>query len=176
MHVPDPRDPRDERDDRDKTADELAWQAIVDNYGERAELDEPTADQPTTDQPTTDVPAPEPPAGPFGGRFPDASGFAGGDRPDELAPGPLDDPLGDEVEGFTPPEPPPLPRLAPDRAIAWAGVFGSPLVLLLALLLSVAIPTWLGYLLVCGFVGGFMYLVVKMPREPRDPWDDGAQV
>jgi hypothetical protein len=162
VHVPDPRDPRDPRDDRDKTADELAWQAIVDNYGARAEIEEPPTDQP----------AQEPPTGPFGGRFADATGFATFTGPDEPEPEAVDD----EVEGFTPPEPPPLPRLAPDRALAWAGVFGSPLVLLLALLLSVPIPTWLGYLLVCGFVGGFMYLVVKMPREPRDPWDDGAQV
>ena len=168
--MPDPRDPRDERDDRDKTADELAWQAIVDNFGERVELDEPPVDFPvelTTDEP----PTPEPPAGPFGGRFADASGFAtyaAREQPD-----PVDD---DEIEGYTPPEPPPLPRLAPDRALAWAGVFGSPLVLLLTLLLSISIPSWLGYLLICGFVGGFVYLVVKMPREPRDPWDDGAQV
>lgn len=158
--MPDPRDPR---DDRDKTADELAWQAIVDNFGERAELDEPVVEEPPA--------APAAPTGPFGGRFADATGFATQAGPEEL------DPDGDdEVEGYTPPEPPPLPRLAPDRALAWAGVFGSPLVLLLALLLSIAIPTWLGYLLICGFVGGFVYLVVRMPREPRDPWDDGAQV
>jgi hypothetical protein len=37
-------------------------------------------------------------------------------------------------------------------------------------------PAWLGYLLVVGFVGGFIYLVLQMPREPRDPWDDGAQI
>lgn len=170
MDVPDPRDPRDPRDDRDKTADELAWQAIVDNYGARAEIEEPTTDQPPPESQTGPETGPE--TGPFGGRFADASGFATYAAPGELGPEPDDD----EVEGFTPPEPPPLPRLAPDRALAWAGVFGSPLVLLLALLLSVTIPTWLGYLLVCGFVGGFMYLVVKMPREPRDPWDDGAQV
>lgn len=159
--MPEPPDPR---DDRDKTADELAWQAIVDNFGERAELDEPPAEEPP--------PAPMPPAGPFGGRFADATGLASPTGPEELE----HDGLDDEVEGYVPPEPPPLPRLAPDRAIAWGGVFGSPLVLLLALLLSIPIPTWLGYLLVCGFVGGFVYLVVKMPREPRDPWDDGAQV
>lgn len=162
MVVADPRDPRDPRDDRDQTADELAWQAIVDNFGERVELDEPPVEEP---------PAPAE-TGPFGGRFADATGLASPAGPEELGPV-LDD---DETEGYTPPEPPPLPRLAPDRAVAWAGVFGSPLVLLLALLLSISIPTWLGYLLVCGFVGGFVYLVVKMPREPRDPWDDGAQV
>jgi hypothetical protein len=157
-----------DHDDRDQTADELAWQAIVDNYGARAELDEPAVDQQVEEPP----PAPDLP---FGGRFADASGFATYAAPGELGPQPVDDD-DDEVVGYVPPEPPPLPRLSPDRALAWAGVFGSPLVLLLALLLSISIPTWLGYLLVCGFVGGFVYLVVKMPREPRDPWDDGAQV
>jgi hypothetical protein len=163
--VPDPRDPRDERDDRDQTADELAWQAIVDNFGERVEIDEPAAEEP---------PAPEqPPATPFGGRFADASGFATWTTSGELD---SEDPHEPAEEGYVPPPPPPLPRLAPDRALAWAGVFGSPVVLLFALLLSVSIPSWLGYLMIAGFVGGFGYLVVKMPREPRDPWDDGAQV
>lgn len=60
--------------------------------------------------------------------------------------------------------------------VAWAGVLGSPLVLLCALVFGFSLPAWLGYLLVAGFVGGFLYLVVKMPREPREPWDDGAQV
>jgi hypothetical protein len=36
---------------------------------------------------------------------------------------------------------------------------------------------WLGYLLVASFIGGFGYLVVKMPRsEDIDPWDDGARL
>ncbi|MFC6343689.1 hypothetical protein ACFP8W_17015, partial [Nocardioides hankookensis] len=43
------------------TADELAWRAIVDNYGDRAELDEP---------PSTPAAGPVPDA-PFGGRFGD---------------------------------------------------------------------------------------------------------
>jgi TRAP-type C4-dicarboxylate transport system permease small subunit len=55
-------------------------------------------------------------------------------------------------------------------------VLGSPLVLLASLLLSFSIRGWVAYLLVAGFVGGFLYLVVQMPREPRDPGDDGAQV
>jgi hypothetical protein len=149
----------------DATAEELAWRSIVDNYGERAQLDEPPV-----------APAPGPPVGPlsdgtpFGGRFGDPSALDGFDGEPE------DQRAEDDEEGFVPPEPPPLPKLAPDRAAAWAGVFGSPVVLLMTLILSVSIPTWLGYLLVLGFVGGFVYLVVQMPREPRDPWDDGAQV
>jgi hypothetical protein len=138
----------------DEEAEAQAWRSIVDNYGDRAELDE------------TPPEAAPPSSAPFGGRFGDPAVFHG--EPD-------DDPEPEE-EGYVPPPPPPLPVVAPDRGLAWAGVFGSPLVLLLALIFSISIPTWLGFLLVVGFVGGFLYLVVKMPREPREPWDDGAQV
>jgi hypothetical protein len=149
----------------DATAEELAWRSIVENYGERAQLDE------SPSPPPAEAPVAPPSDGtPFGGRFGDPSALDGfGVEPD--------DELTEEAEeGFVPPEPPPLPRLAPDRAVAWAGIFGSPVVLLTALILSLAIPAWLGYLLVVAFVGGFVYLVVQMPREPRDPWDDGAQI
>lgn len=142
-------------------ADDEAWRAIVENYGDRPRLD--------------DLP-PDPPAdeAPFGGRFGDLRDFSGFDRESGEDP---DDPfLADEEESFEPPTPPPLPKLAPDRLVAWAGVFGSPAVLLAALIFGVSLPSWLGYLLVAGFVGGFVYLVYKMPRGPRDPWDDGAQV
>ena len=155
--------------DPDDAAAELAWQAIVDNYGDRVELDDPPAAAPPAPPaaPVSDVP--------FGGRFGDPRAFQAYDGdPDE----PPVDPALDEAEeeGFVPPEPPPLPTIAPDRGLAWAGVFGSPAVLLAALIFSVSIPAWLGYLLVIGFVGGFVYLVLQMPREPRDPWDDGAQI
>jgi hypothetical protein len=146
--------------DADIAADELAWQAIIDNYGDRVEIDEP---------PSAPVVGPVSDA-PFGGRFGDPRAFA---TPDEEI---LDEVEPDDEEGYVPPEPPPLPTLAPDRGLAWAGVFGSPAVLLVCLILSISIPTWLGYLLVVGFVGGFVYLVLQMPREPRDPWDDGAQI
>lgn len=86
-----------------------------------------------------------------------------------------DEPAWDE-DRYVPPPPPPLPHLTPDRFAAWAGVFGAPSVLLVALLLSIHFPAWLGYLLVAAFVGGFVYLVVQMPRGPRDPGDDGARL
>ncbi|GAA4758332.1 hypothetical protein GCM10023350_50090 [Nocardioides endophyticus] len=142
-------------------ADELAWQAIVDNYGDRVEIDEPPA-APVVG-PVLDAP--------FGGRFGDPRAFA---TPDEEIADEVEQ--ADEEEGYVPPEPPPLPTIAPDRGLAWAGVFGSPLVLLVCLIVSISIPTWLGYLLVVAFVGGFVYLVLQMPREPREPWDDGAQI
>ncbi len=146
----------------DDDAEDRAWRSIVENYGDRAELDDGSA------QPSVDGSPETPSAAPFGGRFGDPRAFHV-DEPDARSDTP-------EEEGFVPPEPPPLPIVAPDRGLAWAGVLGSPIVLLAALIFGISVPTWLGYGLVVGFVGGFLYLVFTMPREPRDPWDDGAQV
>ncbi len=121
-----------------------AWRSIVENYGDRADLD------------PEEIPEPAP--GTVPGRD---------DAEDEPA---------FEEERYVPPPPPPLPHVTPDRLAAWTGVFGAPTVLLLALLVGVHLPAWLGYLLVASFVGGFVYLVVQMPRGPRDPGDDGARL
>lgn len=130
--------------------DDDAWQAIIDNYGDRPEM-EPDAD-PT---PPRREPEPEP-------------------VPDELQVG-WEDPDSDwESDRFVPPPPPPLPSTTPERTAAWAGVLGSPLVLLACLILQINLPELLAYLLVASFVGGFVYLVITMTREPRDPDDDGA--
>ena len=66
--------------------------------------------------------------------------------------------------------------MAPDRLVAWGGVFGSPGILLLATVVGIGLPAWLGYALVAWFVGGFAYLVAQMPPGPRDPFDDGARL
>jgi hypothetical protein len=121
-----------------------AWRAIVENYGDRPDLD-------PADAPPEAAAREEPPVAPV--------------------PSPTDD-----DERFVPPPPPPVPRSSPDRLAAWAGLFGAPLVLLVALVLNVSLPTWAGYVLVAWFVGGFLYLVVQMPSGPRDPGDDGARL
>ena len=121
-----------------------AWRAIVENYGDRPDLD------------PADLP---PQAAP----------------PEEPVVAPVPAPAPDE-ERFVPPPPPPVPRSTPDRLAAWAGLFGAPLVLLVALVLNLSLPTWAGYVLVAWFVGGFLYLVVQMPSGPRDPGDDGARL
>ncbi len=150
-------------------SDDEAWRAIVDNYGDRAELDDP----------------PEDPSGSPGtqgssessGSLHDAEQASSGsfrDRSerDEPAPG---TPTGWEDEDrFVPPPPPPLPTTTTDRMVAWVGIFGSPVVLLVALVLGIRLPELISYVLVMGFVGGFLYLVLKMNREPRDPDDNGA--
>jgi hypothetical protein len=142
-----------------RDSDEDAWRAIVENYGERVELDD------------------EPPA--------EAPAEAGAEAPAEQRlerlfvplPQPEDEVESDPDDDFVPPTPPPLPKLPPDRLLAWVGLFGSPTLLLVCVVLNVHLPPWLGYLLVASFIGGFLYLVVKMPRrDDIDPWDDGARL
>jgi hypothetical protein len=172
-----------QHDHHDDEAEDRVWRAIVENYGERPQLDDPPVAPPDTDAGNPSGPATGQDSGhasdaPFGGRFGDLRRFSAPDDPAD--PDAVDDredleDLEDE-DRYVPPDPPPVPRATPDRLLAWAGVFGSPLVLLASLLLSFSISGWIAYLLVGAFVGGFVYLVVKMPREPRDPWDDGAQV
>lgn len=133
--------------------DDEAWRSIVDNYGERAEVD---PDPPVSDEGTDDWTRPEPEAERNSDdAFPDSDW---------------------SEERFVPPPPPPLPRPRRDRLVAWLGVFGSPAILLLCLVLGIALPELLAYALVAAFVGGFLYLVWLMPRGPRDPDDDGAVV
>ncbi|NUS50582.1 MAG: hypothetical protein HOQ22_06005, partial [Nocardioidaceae bacterium] len=78
---------------------------------------------------------------------------------------------------FVPPEPPPIPRGTPARRLAWLGLFGTPVVMLAAVVFGWRIPGWLALLMVVAFIGGFVFLVATMPRD-RDDWpgDDGAVV
>jgi hypothetical protein len=152
-----------------RDSDEDAWRAIVDNYGERVELEEDSAadadpgETPGTESNSSGLarlfrPLPEP--------LPESQ--------PEAAYAETDDELDD---GFVPPEPPPLPRLPPDRFLAWSGLFGSPTVLLVCVILDFHLMPWLAYLLVASFIGGFVYLVVTMPHsDDADPWDDGARL
>lgn len=133
--------------------DDDAWRAIVDNFGDRAEL----------------PPDPEP--------SPAARPVEGVDFPllsDAFGPEPAA--FVEEDETFVPPPPPPLPVVPRDRMLAWIGLFGSPTLLLLSLILGIHLPGLVGWGLVLGFLGGFGYLVLTMPREPRDPFDDGARL
>jgi hypothetical protein len=133
--------------------DDDAWRAIVDNYGDRAEL-EPEDEAP--------VRAPEP-------ARPAYDDLDADDRDDA-------DIWRDPDESYVPPPAPPIPRPPTDRLLAWVGVLGAPVVMLLLVALQISLPEWGGLLLAGAFVGGFLYLVFRTPRSPRDPWDDGARV
>ena len=129
-----------------RESDEETWRAIVENFGDRAEIDAEFEDEPLE------------PSLPF------------------IVDAPTPEPVAVEEETFVPPTPPPLPIVPRDRLIAWAGLFGSPTILLITMVLRISLQPWIAYLLIAGFVGGFIYLVVRMPRGPADPWDDGARL
>jgi len=135
---------------REQPDEDAAWQAIVDNYGDR--VLEPAAAEPT--------PEPEPD---LSGELPP---HLRDEEPEELR--------YDADESFVPPAPPPLPRPPADRLLAWVGVFGSPAVLLFFVVTGLRMPQLIGWALVGAFLVGFGYLVMRMPSDPPDPWDDGA--
>ena len=143
----------------DESRTELAWREIVEHYGERPSLDEedPSGEGRPRAQ-SEAVSTPEP----------DIDDIDDIDEPADEVPA---------VERFQPPAPPPFPHPRTwQRGLAWAGIFVAPVLALLIGLLSVHVPSLVGWTLVVWFVGGFLYLVREMPRAPRDPWDDGSRI
>ena len=121
------------------------------------------------------------PAGCAGWRVPlprSVGAWLASDAPARPEPEDLEEPtVRDQVDPddeFVPPTPPPIPRPPVDRLLAWTGVFGVPILVLLCIVAGISVPAWFGLLLATGFIGGFGYLVLRMSDEPRDPWDDGA--
>jgi hypothetical protein len=154
-------DPEGVRREGDRKLDEdAAWRSIVENYGDPvlplAEEDDPPPEP-------GEVAAEPPRFAVFERRWPD----------------PLNSEADWEDEGhFIPPEPPPLPTLEPRRKLAWTGLFGSPVMMLAAVVFGWSYPQWFSFILVTGFLGGFGYLVATMPRTRGGdgPGDDGAVV
>lgn len=142
--------------------DEL-WKEIVENYGDRATLEDPAdpTDTSATGEPV-DLPDPvhEPEPRP---------------DPEPEEPQELRDTWEDEGR-FVPEEPPRIQMPEPPRLLAWLGVLGMPVLLLVAVIAGQWLPGWISMLMVAWFVGGFIYLVKNMPDEPRDPWDNGARL
>jgi hypothetical protein len=161
-----------------------AWEQIVANYGERAIL-EPEPDFDADPDPTepagsaTSGPATDPderddvtvgevvPSGVF---MPGVD-----DHPDA-------DPVSEREERlergdrFVPPPVPPLPRPTPLRLLAWAGTLGVPLAMLVLVVVRVDLPRVFLGMLIGWFAAGFLFLLLTMSRDPRDPWDDGSRV
>ena len=136
-----------------RAAQDAAWRQIVENYGDRPLIDD-DHDEPDDQAGSLEL-APEPAP--------------------ELRPAPLVRAEAAE-EHFVPPPPPPVPTAEPRRLLAWLGLFGAPVIVLVALLLRISIPSWFGLMLMAWFVGGFVFLVASMHDTPRDEDDDGAVV
>jgi hypothetical protein len=135
-----------------RAREDAEWQSIVENYGDRPEVDPAAAEaEPVVDPAIFEMPA--------------ALG-ARSWEPD------------DEDERFVPPPAPPVPRPHGLRLAAWLGLFGVPAVVLLCIVLHVSLPSPLGFLALIWFVGGFGYLVATMngPKDSGGGWDDGAVV
>jgi hypothetical protein len=82
-----------------------------------------------------------------------------------------------EEDRFVPPTPPPLPRLSGADKLSWLGLIGGPIVLVIAALFSLALPTWVMLAAALGFIAGFVSLVVRMDNgQDLDDPDNGAQV
>lgn len=152
---------------REQDEDAL-WRSIVDNYGERATLEEDTgtavdlspgsdeAEVVETDSPEVESVSPE--------------------LVDHADDPPYSAILDAPEESYVPPPPPPLPRPRGPLGLAWLGLLGSPLLLLFFVLTGTYIPQLISWALVGAFLGGFFYLVWHLPSGPRDPFDDGARI
>lgn len=136
-----------QRDEPNQDRDDAAWQAIVANYGDRPAI-----------EPDEAPVRPEP-----------VERSLDDDEHEELT-------AVDHDDTYVPPPAPPIPRPPNDRLLAWIGIFGTPALVVVLVALRITIPGWAGLLLAAAFVGGFLYLVMRSPRSPRDPWDDGARV
>jgi hypothetical protein len=161
---PSPSDDPDHRLDIDARFAEIIadWEpSPPDEPPPRAVADDPRPESPPTDEPGR--PSPERLRGLFQPSWND----------------PLDSEATWEDEGhYVPPPPPPLPRIDPNRRLAWAGLVGTPLVTLLLIGAGIRVAGWMGFLLVLVFVGSFGFLVATMRSGPPDDWagDDGARL
>lgn len=82
----------------------------------------------------------------------------------------------DPTDHYVPPEPPAVSLPPGVRGLAWVGVLGVPLLVIVLVVLPWGVPGWLAFLLLTWFGGGFVYLVATMNRSAGDGWDDGAVV
>ena len=136
---------------------DAAWEDIVAGFHTADEPERPQGSGLSQRLVREHTPPPEPP------QSPDPSGPR-----DYVVPDDVDD------EGFTPPPPPPLPRPR-DRfdALAWMGVLGGPLAIILAFVLGLG--GWVAAAGFAAFTAGFITLVGRS-SDRRDEGNDGAVV
>lgn len=161
-----------------KLDEDAAWREIIAHYADPSTIEFPEAERmPDPDSPAEPVETAEPDPRVDA---PDTSEPSADERLRGLFHPTWDDEepqrLPDDEEHFVPPPPPPIPRAEPRRRLAWIGLFGSPLLMLLTVIFGWSLPGWVMFWLAVGFAGGFVYLVATMPnrRPDDDSGDDGA--
>jgi hypothetical protein len=182
----------DEREDRPELDIDAAFAAIVADFASPLPAGAgpwPAAEDVEDDEDDEPGAGDEPPAG-----EPDAVGSdAGRFRPVRRGPrhrlpdgseGPGDYELGSAYDGddedqqdrFVPPDPPPITSTDLPSRLAWVGVIGGPVFLLVAALVWRTLPTLVVIGALAVFIGGFVTLVARLPRDRGDGSDDGAVV
>ena len=172
----------DEREDRPELDIEAAFAASIADFGAPApegrapwpEAEDVRPDEPPAGQVT--FVDPSDPASHRRGprhRLPDGSGVPGAY---DIGPAPDPDEPDDPDDRFVPPEPPPITSTDLPSRLAWLGVIGGPLFLLVAALVWRALPTLVVIGALSAFIGGFVTLVARLPRDRGDGSDDGAVV
>lgn len=189
--------PKDEHDDRPELDVDAAFAAIVAEFGRPATGvgPWPAAEDVDDDAPALDdeapggVPPAAGPAAPAPGPSDAArraarrgprhrlteGGELVGDGPGYTAAG-HDDDDDEHRDRFVPPEPPPITSTDLVSRLAWLGVVGGPLFLLVAALVARSLPTLVVVVALGAFIGGFVTLVARLPRDRGDGGDDGAVV
>lgn len=85
-------------------------------------------------------------------------------------------PRPNDDEHFVPPAPPPIPRTDMITTLAWAGVFGTPVLFAGAYVFGQSVSGLVSMIAVIAFIGGFAVLISRLRgHDPHDP-DSGAVV
>ena len=83
------------------------------------------------------------------------------------------EPVEEEPEHYVPEPLPPLDPPALPALLGWLGLGWAALVVLAAAF-GVGFPSWVGWVAVLGFLGGFALLVARLPRHRPPGSGDGA--
>ena len=89
---------------------------------------------------------------------------------------PEEEPEERDEEHYVPPPPPPLPKMDKHTKLAWVGVVGGPIFLILFTALSWSPIPYATFFAIAAFVGGFAWLVYHMKDDGPNYGDDGAVV
>ena len=83
------------------------------------------------------------------------------------------DPVEEESDGYVPEPLPPWDPPAIPALLGWLGIGWAALVVLAAAF-GASFPSWVGWVAVLGFLGGFAVLVSRLPRNRPPDAGDGA--